>query len=323
MNPTHHTSRLYDLLSVGELLADLIGNNLAVSLVDTRDFHRHQGGSPANMAANMARLGNKTALVATVGADNLGVYLKQKVAEAGVDTQYITTDALAPSSIVLVSRTKGTPDFIAYRTADCQIIPEHLPDSLLQQTRIFHTTCFALSRQPAQQTIVDAAKRATAAGCQVSLDANYAPSIWPDRHYARQIVADYCSANALVKLSADDAERLYGEARTKDRIIGDFHRMGASLVCLTLGAEGSLVSSDYGNRQVQLPGQPVDVVDATGAGDAYWAGFLTAYLDQKTPEQCAQAGANLAIMKLTRQGPLPTGIGREEIYEVMNALGND
>ena len=315
MNTAHPALRPYALLSVGELLADLIGNNLATSLLDTRDFHRYQGGSPANMAANMARLGNKTALVATVGADNLGVYLKQKVADAGVDTQFITTDAFLPSSIVLVSRTKGTPDFIAYRTADCQITPDHLPDSLLQQTRIFHTTCFALSRQPAQATLVDAAKRAAAAGCRVSLDANYAPSLWPDRHDARRIVADYCAADALVKLSEDDAERLFGEVRPHDRIVGDFHRMGASLVCLTLGAEGSLVSYDYGKQRVQLPGQSVDVVDATGAGDAYWAGFLTAYLDKKTPEQCARAGANLAIMKLTRQGPLPTGIGREEIYE--------
>ncbi len=314
MNPTNHSSRPYALLSVGELLADLIGNNLATSLLDTRDFHRYQGGSPANMAANMARLGNKTALVATVGHDNLGVYLRQKVAEAGVDTQYIATDPLAPSSIVVVSRTKGTPDFIAYRTADCQIKPEHLPDALLQQAHIFHTTCFALSRQPAQGAIVDAAKRATAVGCQVSLDANYAPSIWPDRHYARRVVGEYCAANALVKLSEDDAERLYGEARTKDRIIGDFHQMGASLVCLTLGAEGSIVSYDSGNQRVQLPGKAVDVVDATGAGDAYWAGFLTAYLDKKTPEQCAQAGANLATMKLTRQGPLPTGIERKELY---------
>lgn len=316
MTPTT-SSRPYALLSVGELLADLIGNNLTTSLLDTRDFHRYQGGSPANMAANMARLGNPTALVAAVGNDNLGVYLKQKVAEAGVDTQFIATDNDAPSSIVLVSRTKGTPDFIAYRTADCQIKSEHLPDSLLGQTHIFHTTCFALSRQPAQTAIVDAAKRAASVGCQVSIDANYAPSIWPNRQEAQRILANYCAAHAFVKLSEDDAERLYGSPRTQDQIIGDFHQMGAPLVCLTLGGKGSLVSSDYGQQRIQLAAKPIDVVDATGAGDAYWAGFLTAWLDKKTPEQCAQAGANLAIMKLTRQGPLPTGIDRAEIYSTL------
>lgn len=308
------TSRPYALLSVGELLADFISHHVSASLFDAMDFRRYQGGSPANMAANMARLGSSVALVACVGDDNVGRYLTRQVAESGVDTQHVATDPLAPTSIVIVSRTSGTPDFIAYRTADCQIKSAQLPDSLLQQARIFHTTCFALSREPARSTIVDAAKRARAAGCQVSIDANYAPSVWPDRHYAWQVVSDYCSASALVKLSEDDTTRLYGGRQTHERIFTDFHQMGASLVCLTLGPEGSLVSYEGGNKQVRVPGRKIDVVDVTGAGDAYWAGFLTAYLDNHTPEQCAKAGSSLAKMKLSRQGPLPTSIPRETLY---------
>lgn len=308
------TPRPYALLSVGELLADFIGHHVSSSLFDSPDFRRYQGGSPANMAANMARLGNATAMVACVGNDNIGRYLIQQVSEAGVDPQHIATDPLAPTSIVIVSRTAGTPDFIAYRTADCQIESAQLPDSLLAQATIFHTTCFALSRQPAQGAIVDAARRAQAAGCQVSIDANYAPSIWPDRHYARRILGAYCASGAFVKLSEDDAARIYGEVRPIETILADFHEMGATLICLTLGAEGSLVSYEGGMKQVRIPGQKLDVVDATGAGDAYWAGFLTAYIDGHTPEQCARSGAALARMKLTRLGPLPAKVDREAIY---------
>ncbi|GAA4404794.1 carbohydrate kinase [Nibrella viscosa] len=307
--------RTYALLAVGELLVDLIGHDLAGSLLDSRDFHRYQGGSPANMAANMARLGNRTALVAGVGQDNLGVYLKQRVAEAGVDTRYIVDNAAVPTSIVVVSRTKGTPDFIAYRQADCQIRPEHLPDDLLHQSAIFHTTCFALSRQPAQDAIVEAAGRACRFGAQVSIDANYAGQIWPDRDGARRVIQNYCAAKAFVKLSEDDAARLYGSSQSTDRIIGDFHEMGARLVCLTLGAEGSLVSYDEGRQRVRIPGRRIEVKDATGAGDAYWAGFLTAWLDGKTPEQCAFAGVALAELKLTRNGPLPNKIDRTFLYQ--------
>ena len=90
--------------------------------------------------------------------------------------------------------------------------------------------------------------------------------------------------------------------------------MGASLICLTLGAEGSLVSYEGGTKQVRVPGQKLDVVDATGAGDAYWAGFLTAYIDGHTPQQCARSGATLARMKLTRLGSLPAKVDRETIY---------
>jgi sugar/nucleoside kinase (ribokinase family) len=92
-------NRTYDLLAVGELLVDLIGQDLADDLRQTRDFHRYQGGSPANMAANMARLGNRAALVACVGNDNLGVYLKDRVAESGVETHFIATHPTAPPAL--------------------------------------------------------------------------------------------------------------------------------------------------------------------------------------------------------------------------------
>ena len=309
------TSRPYAVLSVGELLADLISHHVATSLLDAKDFRRYQGGSPANMAANMARLGNSVALVACVGSDNIGKYLVREVAEAGVNIDNVTTDPLEPTTIVVVSRTAGTPDFTAYRHADCQLRTDQLPDSLLQQAEIFHTTCFALSRQPAQGVIVEAAHRARQAGCQVSIDANYAPTIWPDREQAWSVLRDYCSAGALVKVSEDDTARLYGEAQPTERIFSDFHKMGASMICLTLGPNGSVVSYEGGKKQATIPGRKIDVVDVTGAGDAYWSGFLTAYLDGYAPANCATAGAAMAKLKLTRQGPLPDAVKRELIYE--------
>ena len=307
-------NRKYALVSVGELLADLIGTEFTTNLTDTETFKRFQGGSPANLAANMARLGNTTALVACVGNDNVGAYLVEKVAETGVDTSFITQDTNAPTSIVLVSRTKGTPDFIAYRTADRMIKSEHISDELLQNASFFHTTCFALSQDPAQSAIVEAASRAQAAGCIVSLDANYAPSIWPDRTQAQQVIADYCKNGAFVKLSEDDAERIFGEQLSNSAIIATFHDMGAQLVCLTLGGKGSIVSSNYGKDYVEIEGRPIEVKDATGAGDSYWSGFLTAWLDGKSPAQCAQAGANIAALKISTVGPLPAKVDRAILY---------
>ena len=307
-------SRPYALLSAGELVADFIGHHVSGSLLDAQDFRRYQGGSPANMVANMARLGHSVALVACVGNDNIGKYLTRQVEEVGVDVQFVQAHALEPSSIVVVSRTAGTPDFIAYRHADCQILPGQLPDSLLAQTQFFHTTCFALSRQPAQATLVDAARRAQAAGCQVSIDANYAPTIWPDREQAWRVLTDYFAAGALVKVSEDDVERLYGTPQKPEQVLADFHRMGASMICLTLGPKGSMVSYEGGAKQATIAGKKLDIVDVTGAGDAYWAGFLAAYLDGYAPGNCAHAGAALAKMKLTRQGPLPEKVDRKTLY---------
>lgn len=307
--------RKYDVVAVGELLADLIGTEFTSNLSDTEIFRRFQGGSPANLAANMARLGNKTALVAAVGDDNVGRYLIREIEQTGIDTSYIVKTDTLPTSIVLVSRTKGTPDFIAYRTADAAIESHHIPDDLLANAAIFHTTCFALSKQPAQSSIIDAAQRARRLGCVVSLDANYAPSIWTNRQEAHEVVSAYCAQNAFIKLSEDDAERLFGEPRSTHETIAYFHDKGAQLVCLTLGSKGSIVSSDFGKDRIELDGKVIEVKDATGAGDAYWSGFLTAWLDKKTPTECASAAANMAIIKISTVGSLPPKIDKTLLYK--------
>lgn len=308
------TERKYALLAVGELLADFIGTELADNLLTTEKFQRFQGGSPSNLAANMARLGNQTAIVSCVGNDNLGAYLIDKVKETGVDTKYVAIDEIAPTTIVVVSRSTGTPDFIAYREADRMIQSVHIVDDLLQHVSVFHTTCFALSRNPAQESIVEAAGRANRLKCQLSIDLNYAPQIWPDRANAHEIVKAYIANGAFVKMSEDDAERFYGKPVEPDQAIADFHAWGAKLICFTLGSKGSIISSNQGRSRVLIEGKKITVKDTTGAGDSYWAGFLTAYLDGFPPEICAKAGANIAALKLSTLGPLPAKVDKALLY---------
>jgi sugar/nucleoside kinase (ribokinase family) len=305
----------YALLAVGELLADFIGIDYTEDLSTTEKFQRFQGGSPSNLAANMARLGGKTAIVSCVGNDNLGKYLIKKVAETGVDISYIVTDDENPTSIVVVSRTKSTPDFIAYREADRMIQSKHISDELLSQTAIFHTTCFALSKSPAQESIIESAGRAARLGCQLSIDLNYAPQIWADRANAHAVVQAYVSNGAFVKMSEDDAERFYGYAVEPDKAIADFHSWGAKLICFTMGGKGSIISTNGGKDQLKMEARKIEVIDATGAGDSYWSGFLTAFLDGNSPEVCANAGANIAVLKLTTMGPLPAKVDKAILYQ--------
>ncbi len=303
----------YGLVAAGELLVDLIGMDFTEDLYSAESFRRVQGGSPANLSANMARLGHSTALVSCVGQDNPGRYLIEQVAKTGVDTGFITVDAEHPTSMVLVSRTKGTPDFVAYREADTQLFAHHFPDILLGQASVFHTTCFALSRDPARSGILDAARRARALGVVLSLDANYAPSLWPDRVEAQRVIAEYVKGG-LLKLSDDDAERLFGREVEADEVFSLFHGQGIQLICYTLGGDGSMISWEGGARRELYPVEPVEVKDATGAGDAYWAGFLTAFLDGHDPEVCAKAGARMAARKISSTTPLPAQLSSEFLY---------
>ena len=314
MPETHH-HRPIDLLAVGELLVDFISEERG-TLAEVGHFARHQGGSPANLTRNMALMGNRVALIACVGNENLGRFLKDQVAAAGVLTEHIITDPVAPTSVVVVGRTAGTPDFIAYRAADIVIRPEHIPGEVLARSTLYHTTCFALSREPAQSSILDGAHRAAAAGSILSIDVNYAPSIWNDRAEAQRVVADYCSDGAFVKLSEDDVVRLFDDnGIAPEEALRRFHDWGARLVCLTQGAADSLVSWDHGRVQAHVAARSVTVADATGAGDAYWAGFLSAWLDGHAPDRCACAGSRLAALKLATVGPLSAPIAPAVLYD--------
>ena len=305
--------KVNDILSIGELLIDFISTDYVASLEDTNTFKRIPGGSPANMVMNMARLGNKTQLVSCVGQDDLGNYLKGFVKKHDVDCSNLWQVA-KPTTLILVTKSKDVANFEAYRGADCQISAGQLTDELLQASCIFHTTCFALSLEPAQSAIMDAARRAFAMGCQLSIDANYAQKIWNDRHQAQQIVQEYCAMGAIVKVSEVDWERLYQSPLTDANAAAKhFLNLGAKVVCVTLGGEGCYVAT--ANENHFLAARKVEVKDTTGAGDAFWSGFLTAWLDEHQLLDCLKAGRRMAEEKIQHFGPLPLKVDRQKIYE--------
>mgnify|MGYP001508120581 CR=1 FL=1 len=150
-------------------------------------------------------------------------------------TSHVRKSETEPTSVIFVSKSTGTPDFIPYREADYQILPSQIPDELLESAKIFHTTCFALSKNPARVTIVERAKKAKSLGLQTSIDINFSERIWPDREEAKQVLRDYLSTNPLVKLSEDDCYRLFAASKTEDYIFDYFHELVASTICLTKG----------------------------------------------------------------------------------------
>lgn len=300
-----------DILSIGEILIDLIGQEMADGLARTDAFERHPGGSPANMARTAALAGADVAMIGCVGADGFGDLLREELRAVGVDTQYIQTPpsssggGTTPTTVVLLSRTLGTPDFVVFRQADAQLAVPVVPQDVLSTTRIAHTTSFALSLEPARTAILSTLEQAADHGAQISIDANYMPDIGPDRDTGQALIRQVCALDALVKVSLDDVERIFGRAMDPDAAVQTLHDWGARLVCLTRGKDGSRVSWEGGGRAEDVPVALVEPTgDATGAGDAFWGGFLTAHLRDLTPPACAARGAAVAARKLETTGPL-------------------
>jgi len=305
-----------DILCVGEVLIDFIGHEVNTSITKTKDYHRFLGGSPTNVAVNAARLGLKSALVATCGQDGLGDYIIRKLNRNAVITTYVRKSEIEPTSIILVSKSTSTPDFIAFREADCQISPVQLPEQLLESAKIFHTTCFALSKNPARRTILEGAKKAKAIGLQTSIDINFSERIWPDREEAKEVLKEYLATDPFVKLSEDDCFRLFAEAKTEDYIFDYFHGLGASTICLTKGKDGVVLSSVQHGMFRQKAKLIEDIKDTTGAGDAFWTGFLYAQLVGKNLEETITIAQRLAGLKLQNLGRLPETINIQEYLNI-------
>lgn len=298
-----------DILCVGETLIDFIGHQIDVRIENTKDYHRYLGGSPTNVAMNMARLGMNVKLVSTIGQDGFGVYIMDKLRENRVSSEFVRLDAIQPTSVIFVSKTADTPDFVAHRKADMMITENQIPNEILEKAKIFHTTAFALSKNPARNTILSKAKEASELGCQLSIDLNYSSRIWPDPLKAMETIKKYCQYDPLIKISEDDMERLFEERLTHEEIFVFFHEhLKVSTVCLTLGSKG-VILSQKDKEIIRLPAQKVDkIMDATGAGDAFWSGFLFAYSKEFPMERCLKIALSLAAIKLQNVGRLPQNV---------------
>ncbi|MBF4985213.1 carbohydrate kinase family protein [Nonlabens mediterrranea] len=303
-----------DILCIGEILIDFIGHEKNASISETKNYHRFLGGSPTNVAVNAARLGLNSAIIASCGKDGLGDFIVDKLKDNEVDTSYIHRASGLPTSIILVSKSIDTPDFTAYREADCVIPEELVTDALLDLSKIYHTTCFALSKNPARNTILKGAQRASQLGLQLSIDLNYSEKIWPDRKKAKEVISEYLSYNPLLKLSIDDCYRYFDGHKSDQEIFDYFHALGVSTICLTRGKDGVTIS-DLDKGLIHQDAIKIDdIKDVTGAGDAFWAGFLYAQIQSKSLRESISMAQKLATIKLQNVGRLPDMVGLKNIF---------
>jgi sugar/nucleoside kinase (ribokinase family) len=290
-----------DFLALGELLADIVTADYVEKLSHAKTFQLHSGGSPANVCANLRWLGIDAALVSCIGQDSIGDFLLEELNYAGLDTSHIQRIRSHPTSIVLVARSKGTPDFVAYRSADTQL--GQIDEQLLNKSRIVHTCAFALSRSPAQHHILQALSIAASKQKTISIDWNYAPSMWESE--GSMVFQQVCSMHPLLKVSIDDVARFVGGLPDVERAKAYLQKIPAKVVCLTCGKDGVWYRDSNDPDWKFEPAEQVrDIKDTTGAGDAFWSGFISAWLKDYDLTRCVKEGIEVAGRKIRKFGPL-------------------
>ncbi len=259
------------------------------------------GGSAANTVAVAAGLGARAAFLGKVADDSLGRAFRHDITAAGV---YYPTAALlgaAPTARCLIL---VTPD--AQRTMNTYLgacvgfDAGDLDEATIQGGAVTYLEGYLFDPPEAQQAFARAAAIAHAAGRQVALSLSDAFCVDRHRGAFRALIRDHVDI-----LFANEAEicSLYEE----NEFEGAATRASADipLSALTRGADGSTILR--GAERIDILAAPTTLVDTTGAGDAYAAGFLTAYVAGRNLGECGRLASLAAALVIGQFGARPHG----------------
>ncbi|QRV15407.1 carbohydrate kinase [Haloterrigena salifodinae] len=337
-----------DVLVAGETLIDFLPERPG-PLEDVPGFDRRPGGAPANVAVGLARLEAPPLFWTRVGADPFGRYLETVLEDADLPDRFVERDPDAKTTLAFVTHDEtGDREFTFYRedTADTRLKPGRIDDATLENLEWVHAGGVTLASEPARTATVDLLERAADAGCTTSFDPNFRPELWPDpeafARIGRKALAhvDVCKATVgeLERLGyagdgavdAPDAEskpEAIARAVLEDGAPGE----GPHTVFVTRGGEGAVAaaserapwpdepaSTESNARVASHPGFDVDVVDTTGAGDAFVAGVIAALRDGRSLEAALRFAGAVAATATTDAGAmaaLPTRGAVEALLE--------
>ena len=255
------------ILCIGEILVDMIGNELN----GVTSFDRYAGGAPFNVCAGINRLGGKSGFIGSVGDDMMGHFLKKFVDDLKLEYSYIHLDKNHNTTLAFVSNSiDGERSFCFNRknTADYQIPLETL--TKIKDANIVHLGSLMLSEKEGVKVADEVVKLTKENKKLLSFDVNYRDDIYDSQKDAVDISLKYLNEADILKLSEDEVKLLSG---VDDLDLGVRKITKENqLVLVTLGKKGSRFY--FKNMTETVPTIKINAVDTTGAGDAFYASIL-------------------------------------------------
>lgn len=316
---------MYDVTAIGELLIDFA--SLETDGAGYPTMKANPGGAPGNFLAALSAYGSKTAFLGKVGDDAFGKLLLKTMAEAGIETRGIVTDASVFTTLAFVTFTReGDRSFSFARKpgADTRLLFEELDLSLIDEAKVFHFGTLSLTDEPARTTTKRAVAYAREKGKIITFDPNLRPPLWRSKEEAREQILWGLSQADVVKISDEEVEFLWGisdEREAADKLINEY---GVKLAMITLGPKGAFLANQNGGALAKCP--PVNPVDTTGAGDIFGGSAISGLLKTgKAPDkleirelaQIAGFASAAASLSTQKTGGIPSIPPEEEVLAVL------
>lgn len=297
------------IVCLGEALIDFIAETPG-ALSRVTQFKKCSGGAPANVAVGVARLGANCGFIGKVGLDPFGEFLIETLQQNGVNTRGIIRTHEAPTALAFVSRTQtGDRDFFFYRNpcADILLRKEELPQEWLQASRFLHVGGVSLTQDPSRQTTLYATQTARAHGATISFDPNLRLNLWEnDLDECRRVTEKLLSVSDIFLPSEEELLQLMG-TNDLNVAIERVLKLGPKIVCVKQGAAGIQAARQLERGDLEKFHQPaftVPVVDTTGAGDGFNAGFLNSLIKGLGFREALYQGCAVAAFVVTQIGAM-------------------
>jgi len=323
-----NSQTVYDVVTIGETMLRLTPDS-TLRLEQAESLQVHVGGSESNTAVGLARLGKRVAWISRMTDNHLGRRIERAIASHGVDTKDIVWTA--NDRVGLYFLEAGTPprnSHVIYdrtNSAYSKFEPKDLPVGFFVpgKSKWLHITGISLwLGEPIRGTIAEAVKQAKSAGWQISFDVNHRTLLCT----AKQAHA-YChrlfETADLVFLPRRDANNLWemsideSDASVMAKLVA--MRTGKPTV-MTLGTRGAMASD--GESCVLQTIEPVEPIGRLGGGDAFSAGFLSAWLDEQDLERSLKWATATARLKYSISGDLPL-ISKSEVANLVEGSSRE
>lgn len=313
---------MYEITALGESLIDFTPSG--TSEAGMRIFEQNPGGAPANALAVFAKFGEKVAFIGKVGNDMHGLFLKETMEKAGIDTKGMIISDKVFTTLAFVSlNEQGEREFSFARKpgADTCLMEQEVNVDIIKDSKILHIGSLSLTDEPCRSATFYALRQAKDAGKIISYDPNYRALLWESVESAIAGMRSPLDYVDVMKIS-DEETKLLTDIEDPEGAAKALLAKGVSLVAVTLGKDGAYVCTKEGGAVV--PGFESKVVDTTGAGDSFWGGFLYQLAKSgKRPEEVtleeakifARFGNAVASLCVEKRGGIPAMPTMEQVTE--------
>ena len=318
------------VISIGEALIDFIPNQKGCELKNVLGFERVAGGAPANVSAVVAKLGGKSNFISKLGKDAFGNHIIEVLKEANVNVDYVLRSDKANTGLAFVSlKEDGNRDFSFYRnpSADMLLEESEVKKEWFEDCHSMHFCSVDLIECPMKYAHKKAIEFALENKSIISFDPNVRLPLWDSEDACRDAIMEFLPLAHVVKISDEELEFVTGYDNM-DEAKEVLFKGNVNIVLFTKGKDGAEAYTK--DRVVKIPGNIVDVVDTTGAGDSFIGSFLFKLLeddvnmeqlnsisDEKLREYLTFANA-YAAYSTTKKGAIGSYATLDEIIKYMD-----